>query len=220
MKRILTILGLTVALAARADITITTNRVGGMVPDNNLSGWADTLTVSGFSGYTVSDVNVLLDLSGGWNGDLYAYLVHDTGFSVLLNRVGVTGSSAAGFGDAGLNITLDDAAVANGNIHSYGAGTIAGGALWQPDGRNISPLTAGGTLFSTPSTAILSSFNGLNPDGNWSLFVADVNLGGITTVQNWGLKLTLTAIPEPMTASLVLAAAGILFLHKRRQAAR
>ena len=32
-----------------------------------------------------------LNLSGGWNGDLYAYLVHNSGFAVLLNRVGRNG---------------------------------------------------------------------------------------------------------------------------------
>lgn len=177
MKKILVILGLAAALAARADITITTNGVGGIVPDNNLSGWANTLTLSGYAGYTVSDVNVTLELTGGWNGDLYAYLVHDTGFSVLLNRVGVLANGSVGYGNAGLNITLDDAA-ANGNIHTYAAGTITGGALWQPDGRNISPLTAGGTLFGTASTAFLSSFNGLNPDGEWALYVAGREPGG------------------------------------------
>jgi hypothetical protein len=47
------------------------------------------------AGPTITDVNVGLQLSGGWNGDLYAYLVHSSGFAVLLNRVGRGTGNAA-----------------------------------------------------------------------------------------------------------------------------
>ena len=30
-----------------------------------------------------------LNLTGGWNGDLYAYVQYGSGFTALLNRVGV-----------------------------------------------------------------------------------------------------------------------------------
>ena len=40
----------------------------------------------------ISKVDVMLDLSGGWNGDMYAYLLHDGVTSVLLNRVGTPGN--------------------------------------------------------------------------------------------------------------------------------
>lgn len=33
-------------------------------------------------------ITVTINLTGGWNGDLYAHLVHESGFSVLLNRTG------------------------------------------------------------------------------------------------------------------------------------
>jgi hypothetical protein len=77
---------------------------GGIVPDNNLSGWTDTRTVSAVAG-TIQDISVTLDLANGWNGDLYAYLVHGDGFSVLLDRVGQP-ASTYGYGDSGFNITL------------------------------------------------------------------------------------------------------------------
>ena len=62
----------------------------GAIPDGLRSGWNDTRPVSGSSGvWQTTDVQVTLHLSGGYNGDLYAYLTHGDGFAVLLNRVGV-----------------------------------------------------------------------------------------------------------------------------------
>lgn len=49
---------------------------------------------------------------------------------------------------------------------------------WQPDGRTNSP---GSVLDSQPPDAFLSSFNGLDPNGDWTLFVADVSGGDTHT---------------------------------------
>ena len=76
---------------AQADFVqtfITDFQNGAVIPDGNLTGWSDTRTLSGAPSGPITNVSVTLDLSGGWNGDLYAYLVHDSGFAVLLNRVG------------------------------------------------------------------------------------------------------------------------------------
>src|SRR5262249_11783808 len=40
------------------------------------------------------------------------------------------------------------------------------------------------------TAAMLSSFNGLNPNGEWVLFVADMEAGNVYTVDNWGLEIT------------------------------
>lgn len=215
MKKTLAILSLAGALGVQADV-ITVTPLNGTVPDGNLSGWLSSTNVSGLSG-TITDLDVTLNLSGGWNGDLYGYLVHDSGFSVLVNRVGVTTDGSIGYGNAGMNVTLDDAATLNGNIHSYGGASVPTG-LWQPDGRNISPLTAGSVLGGTPSTALLGSFNGLNPNGVWTLFMADVAGGGVTTVDSW--VLTVIVVPEPSAACIVLAGAGIVFVRNRRRILR
>src|SRR5690242_4320481 len=65
---------------------------GGVIPDANPTGWSDTRNVDwngqfGSGSWNITDVNVVLNVSGGYNGDLYAYLVHGSGFAVLLNRV-------------------------------------------------------------------------------------------------------------------------------------
>jgi subtilisin-like proprotein convertase family protein len=200
---LMAVLLLALARSAQADFSQTWNLpVGTTIPDGSLVGWSTTVNLSGAPSQ-ISDVNVTLNLSGGWNGDLYAYLVHDTGFAVLLNRVGVTANGSPGYGTAGMTVTLDDAAGLN--IHDV---MTPSGSL-QPDGRNISPLTAGATLYAAdPSGAILGSFNGLNANGAWTLFIADVSGGDVTTITSWGLDIA--AVPEPR--SIVEAGVAALFL--------
>ena len=177
---------------------------GGVIPDGSMTGWSDTRAVSGTPAGPITDVSVSLNLSGGWNGDLYAYLVHGSGFAVLLNRVGRSSTDAPGYGTSGMNLTLSDAGLLN--IHSVSA--PGAGGSYQPDGRNISPLASGATFSSTSSSALLGSFNGLNANGNWTLFVADVSGGGQSAVTSWGLDIA--AVPEP--ASLVEGGVAVLFL--------
>ena len=190
---------------------------GGIIPDGNTTGWSDTRTLSGITDTTISDVNVSLIVSGGYNGDLYAYLTHSSGFSVLLNRVGRTSGNSFGYGDAGLNVHFDDSA-ANGDIHAYQSvpsysTLISNGSAWSPDGRNVNPLLVLGT---DSRTSLLNSFNGLDPNGTWTLFVADLSSGEQATVLSWGLDIT--AVPEPATCGLIfgVVAAGAVFCRRRK----
>lgn len=198
--------------------------VGQAIPDNEANGlaWTGTVTGSGIS--HIGDVNVSLQISGGYNGDLYVTLAHDTGYAVLLNRVGSRSEDGYGYADSGFSSTfrLDDQAIA-GDVHTYRlslngdhnvpvGGALAG--LWQPDGRAVSPLSA---TDASPRTATLSAFNNLNADGEWRLYLADLAPVGQATLVNWGLQVT-SAIPEPSTpvASALLGATG-LALHRWRR---
>ena len=83
------------------------------VPDGNASGMALTANLSGMTGI-VTNLTLSLNISGGYNGDLYAYLAGPHGgFAILLNRPGVTNGDAFGYGDAGFNVTFNDAASFN-----------------------------------------------------------------------------------------------------------
>lgn len=205
-----------VAPTAQATLTIASWNSGfanaGVVPDGNVMGWSDTRVLSGIAENSILDVNVTLQLNGGWNGDLYGYLAHSSGFSVLLNRAGRTGGDAFGYSDAGLNVRFDDAA-ANGDIHLYQtvpgyATAITDGSAWAPDGRSASPMTVVGT---DPRTLLLSSFNGLNPNGSWTLFLADLSGGEVITVAGWGLEINaISAVPEASTWVVGLATFGLL----------
>jgi subtilisin-like proprotein convertase family protein len=183
--------------------------VNSAVPDATPLGLTLATNLSGMSG-AIIDVNVTLNITGGFNGDLYAYLAGPNGgFAVLLNRAGVSNNASAfGYSTAGLNVTLDDAA-AN-SIHYYqnfsftlnGGGQLTG--TWQPDGINIDPLSAPGSFLGAGQTALLSSLNGTDANGTWTLFLADLSSGGNAMLVDWGLQI---AIPEP--APIVLGVWGL-----------
>src|SRR5690242_5283697 len=60
------------------------------IPQGNPGGAFDQQSVSFTvpAGASVSQVIVSLDISGGFNGDLYAALTHNNASSILLSRVG------------------------------------------------------------------------------------------------------------------------------------
>jgi subtilisin-like proprotein convertase family protein len=187
------------------------------IPDGEPAGVSDVQAIS-TSITQITSLQVSLNIAGNFNGDLYCYLQYDGTLSVLLNRVGRSVSNPFGYADSGFAVTFSDTA-ANGNIHTYQLETIpANGTpltgLWQPDGRTTSPATV---LNTDPGTANLSQFNGLNPNGNWTLFVADLSPGGTSELLGW--QLTVNPVPEPSGSVLMLIGLGVLLLKPFRKAA-
>ena len=103
---------------AQTSETNFTFSVNQLVPDANVNGLILTTNLN-ITGGTISDVTVSLDISGGYNGDLYAFLAGPNGgFAVLLNRVGVSNNASSfGYGNQGFDIVLSDSA-AN-DVHYY-----------------------------------------------------------------------------------------------------
>jgi subtilisin-like proprotein convertase family protein len=169
------------------------------IPDGNLSGVYSQITVSGANA-SLFDITVAIQISGGYNGDLYAYLSCDGVLVPLLNRIGVSGSSAFGASGAGMDVTLSDASGFNGNIHAAGNGVLSG--TWQPDGQGISPLSSAVSFSATGGSVTLDgTFQNMNPNGTWTLFFADVSAGGgQATLNSWSLNIT--AVPEPVNVAL------------------
>ena len=183
-------------VSGQTTTTATNFSVNMAVPDALPSGLASSKIVATPITY-ISGLKVSVKLNGTWNGDIYCYLTHSSGYTVLLNRVGRRTGSSLGYGDEGFDVTFDDGA-ANGDIHIYrrtvntnhSETTPVSGALtnvWAPDGRTDNPT---GVLDTSPRAALLGSFNGLDPNGEWVLFVADMEAGDIFTLDNWGLEIT------------------------------
>jgi subtilisin-like proprotein convertase family protein len=181
------------------------------VPDGLLSGRSDTRSVSLPGLNSILDLQVRLTLSGGFNGDYYAYVTHGSGFSILLNRTGRTATNPIGYGGSGFDVTFT---LQPGNdIHRYENFGVPGGGLtgsWSPDGRNVNPSAV---LDTTSRTALLDSFAGVDPNGSWTLFVADVDSGAQGSLLGWGLDIT--AVPEPASATLLVTGIGLLLIRRR-----
>jgi hypothetical protein len=204
MKRTLLIcglIGLNLATSAQASVEFGGDwMVNAAIPDGNPVGITASQTFSApFYGH-ITSVNVELNVSGGFNGDLYGYMEYqdangNTATEILLNRVGTSASNPFGSSGSGFNnITLSDSGTVNGSIHNA-AGIPTG--TWLPD--------SAGTLSGT--------FGGLASDGTWTLFLADLSVGGGTeTLNSWGLDIT--AVPEPAIYG-VLAGAGLLVVSLR-----
>ena len=139
-----------------------------VIPDNTTV--SDSQTLAG--GGTISDLNVTLDVSHTWVGDLSFTLTHvATGTAVtIVDRPGVPASGNGCSGDDIL-ATLDDAAA------SPVENECAGGTP-----------TINGTF--SPNNP-LSAFNGQDPGGSWTLAVTD-SAGGDTGILNqWCLDVVL-----------------------------
>lgn len=188
-KSVLTAAVLFVALISRA--TLTQTFTGGSIADGNPVGSVFNGSFTAAPGtYTVSGITVDLQLTGGYNGDLYAYLIAPNGtMVVLMNQPGVAinGFGASG---SGMNITLADGF---GSIQDVISSSVLAGTYG-----------AAGTL---------ADFNGSLADGTWQLYFADLSSGGGTsTLTGWGLNIT--AVPEPVNVAagafaLILFAAGL-----------
>jgi subtilisin-like proprotein convertase family protein len=193
---------------------------GQSIPDGSADGLALTYSLADLG--TIDNVTVSLSTSGGATGDLYAYLAGPNGgFSVLLNRSGVTTGNDFGYSDAGFNVTLSDTAANSIQYYQSDSPTITSGVLqgtWQPDGVNIDPQSASSLFASTAQTAMLSSFDGTDSGGTWTLFLADLVAGNPNVEDSVTVRL-ITETPEPGT--LTLAAVGglaVLMLRNRHRA--
>ena len=197
MKMILTIICLLTTTWARAGLIVSqTFSPGVTIPAGNPVGVAEagTFTAAG-AGNEVLGITVGLNISGGCNGSLYAYLVAPSGTLVtLMNQPGV---SVDWFGaeSSGMNITLSDTG-----------------------GTSIQDVTGGyGTLLTGTYQAdqTLGTFGSSSANGTWGVYFASQESGGGDAVLN-SFTLNIEIIPEPVNAALgiFLALAGAVMLAR------
>jgi hypothetical protein len=169
--------------------------VNASIPEGNPVGITEYQTFSGLSGAPISDVSVDLNITGGYNGILYGYLVlqdanGNVATEVLLNQIGTSAANQFGSSGAGMDVTLSDSGTVNGTIHN--ATGVPTGA-WQPDSAN--------TLDGT--------YGGLTANGTWTLFLADLGTGGSqSTLVSWGLDIS--AVPESSPTGLLTGLGALL----------
>jgi hypothetical protein len=185
------------ALADYVTTTTSSGTLNELIPDGNSNGIVSQITMS-TPGNQIANVVLSVNVTGdpvAWNGDYYAYLEYDnTPVVVLMDSLG-----AGSFGSPGdgFNVTFDQTAA---NIST---------ALGL---NSSSPLT--GTY--APQIGNLGSLNGLDPNGTWTLFIADQNAGDVGQLASWSLSVT--SVPDHASTLLLLSLGlGMLGLYSIRQ---
>jgi large repetitive protein len=139
--------------------TIFTTSPNLLIPDNDSTGITSSQSVSGV-GVWLADVQVRLNITHTWVGDLEISLVSPAGTTIpLITRRG-------GSGDNFTDTVLDDGAVAS------IASITANGAPFTGSFRPESPLAA---------------VRGQNPNGVWQLKIADGAGYDLGSLLNWSL---------------------------------
>jgi hypothetical protein len=165
--------------------TITPNQV---IPDNSPVGVGYGFTF-GESGLTVDSLVLTINMSGGFNGDMYGYLQHGGTLIELFNPASFSAGGASG---STLNLSLASGT----GLNSLGTATAA----------NL----ANGLTYAASDN--LNGFVNANPNGLWTLYFADQGAGDAMTLNSFNLSIT--AVPEPVNVALgvfggVLAVWGV-----------
>ena len=149
------------------------------IPDNDPNGVSTTFAIANSS--EILDLNVSVDISHTWVGDLLISLEHvNSGTTVvLMDRPGRDGSGV-GCSSDDVNTMFDDNDVNPVENQCNGTSPAIG-----PD--------------SQPEEA-LSAFNGLNANGDWTLFVSDNANLDTGQVNEWCLDLSTSGLPDFSTA--------------------
>lgn len=187
--------------------------VGCPAAENGIaSPYPSQINVTGLSG-TVSNVTVTLtNLNIPRVRDIDIVLVAPTGQALML--LSDVGRNDGSFGITGVNLTLSDAAATLIPFGGPGAGDITSGT-YRPTDTDGS--IAGNDDFPAPgpasvnrpapfgSATFASVFNGLSPNGNWSLYaIDDANGGGASTINGgWSIDITTAGAATPTTTSVV-----------------
>jgi cysteine-rich repeat protein len=154
------------ALHPSAPVTLA--GAGGAIPDNSVAGRVSTIAVSGLPHLTY-DVDVALDVRHPNAGDLDVFLTAPSG-----RRIDLVTDVGGGNDDLYAGATFDDQ-----------AGTAV----------SDETLPASGTAFAAvvPEGA-LSAFVGEDPNGTWTLTVADDAGGNTGTLNGWTLRLVTATV--------------------------
>jgi hypothetical protein len=169
-----------------------------VIPDDSSTGLLDSRMVS-LEPVPIAKVRIAVSLSPvegdvGFLGDLYLHVEHGGVRSVLLNRPGRRVGVPTGYDDdVAMTVTFDDGSP---DIHGYrvSPSTPLTGPLtgtFGPDARATDPSTV---MDADARTLFLEGFEGMDPSGEWNLFVADLSGGGVHRLEGWALDIAV--IPE------------------------
>jgi subtilisin-like proprotein convertase family protein len=167
-----------------ASINIPESGAASLYPSNiNVSGQTGTVTgvrvlLNNLTHAAPDDLDVLLVTPGGRS----IVLLSDTGGNSAINNASLT------FDDAAANFLPDETPIISG---AFKPTNIGGGDSFPPPAP-----------FGNPTGGNLSDFNGINPNGTWSLYIVD-DAGGNAGVLSggWSLSINTSQTACPLSVS-------------------
>lgn len=161
------------------------------IPPSGTSGTTDSFINVGAGG-TIQDLDIFVNLTHSFTGDLDIFVIHDAVTVQLYDRSGGSGANIT-------DVTFDDEAATAIDAASppYGPGSFR------------------------PDPDVLSAFDGLDVNGSWQLRIVDNFTGDSGTLLDWSViaEVQQPAAPLPATGLLLLAGLAGLPLMRRRSKA-
>jgi hypothetical protein len=156
-------------------------------PDRNkgpASPYPSAIAVSGFRHGTITDVNLILtDLTHGHYDDVDILLSTDDGRQALvMSDVGDSPDDA----DEDIDLFLDDEAAAS----MPGDGEYLRSGTFRPTNLVVSEDTFDAPAPAPIGNVALSTFDGMDPNGTWQLWVMDNSSGDYGDLDGWSLQIT------------------------------
>jgi hypothetical protein len=170
------------------------------IPDSGIASPYPSITnVTGLSGVIITDLNVTLtSLSHTAPSDVFVLLVAPNGTT----NATILAQSGADCDLSALTLTLDDEAGSQLPAATTCFSPTTGASTYQPANR-AGDCPEG--VFPTPAPpqncgSALSTFDGLSPNGSWSLYIVDGFAGDTGSLASWTLTFS-TAIPTPTSTA-------------------
>jgi hypothetical protein len=157
---------------------------GVVIPDNSPYGGVSFGFNFTATGLSIGAVTLALNMSGGYNGDMYGYLQHNGTLIELFNPSSFSANGASG---STLNLTLSSGSATA--LSTATAANLAGGLTYAASGG-------------------LNNFANTDPAGLWTLYFADQGPGDVMTLNSFDLSIT--PVPEPVNVALVIFGVGFV----------
>lgn len=215
MRKIFTLSILAAAAVSQADVF---SMSGGAITITDNTTNSSSGAFSGAAGSITSlDRVTVFAISHTWVGDLTVRLNYGGQMFTLFHRPKGTSTSTAGSSNNFAGVTLDFLPSATTTIDSIVDATtttnIPGGTYRAAHQtvENQTTTSANNTVLSDHNV-----FNGLDPNGSWTMSITDSAGGDVGSIQGWAAAGTYAAVPEPATmAALGLGVAALL--RRRRK---
>lgn len=161
------------------------------IPDNDPAGVNDTITIP--SSGTILDLDIMVNATHSWVGDLIFTVSHDGTAVSIIDRPGVPATTFGCSGD-NIDVTVNDEGP-DGNIETQCA--------------NAPAIFGDRVGADPPHTSLLAAFDGLDISGSWTLNVSDAAPGQSGTLVQWCVMPTLAVDSVGVTLSPDQTASGV-----------